>query len=113
MLGYAQSVRLDASARFACRCPSFRGYRRKLGHRHANLALASRRTLCAYPSMADRSGAARASATNRLLAQSHTRLAAGDAAVLRSQIAIAQIAAPTGDESERGAWIAQRFASLG
>ncbi len=63
--------------------------------------------------MADRFGAATAAATNRLLVQSHSRLAVADAALVRSQIAIAQIPAPTGGESERGAWIAQRFASLG
>lgn len=41
------------------------------------------------------------------------RLASLDDAILRNQIAIAEIAAPTGDEGERGTWIAQRFESLG
>jgi tripeptide aminopeptidase len=63
--------------------------------------------------MADRSGSALASDTHRLLAPCRSRLAVGDASLVESQIAIAQIAAPTGDESERGAWIARRFASLG
>lgn len=63
--------------------------------------------------MPDRSSAALASDTHRLLAPSHARLALGDASLVESQIAIAQIAAPTGDESERGAWVARRFASLG
>ena len=63
--------------------------------------------------MADRSSAALASDTHRRLAASHSRLALGDASLVENQIAIAQIAAPTGDESERGAWVARRFASLG
>lgn len=51
--------------------------------------------------------------THRALAPSHSRLAAHDAAIIRSQIAVAQIAAPTGEESERGAWIARRFLDCG
>jgi acetylornithine deacetylase/succinyl-diaminopimelate desuccinylase-like protein len=51
--------------------------------------------------------------THRALAPSHARLAAHDAAIIRSQIAIAQIAAPTGDERERGEWVARRFADCG
>jgi len=52
-------------------------------------------------------------ATHRALAPSHARLAAHDAAIIRSQIAVAQIAAPTGEESERGEWIARRFRDCG
>jgi acetylornithine deacetylase/succinyl-diaminopimelate desuccinylase-like protein len=63
--------------------------------------------------MADRSSAALASDTHRLLAPSHARLALCDPSLIEDQVTIAQIAAPTGNESERGAWIAQRFASLG
>jgi len=63
--------------------------------------------------MPDQSSAALASDTHRLLAPSHTRLALGDASLVESQIAVTQIPAPTGDESERGAWVAARFASLG
>jgi acetylornithine deacetylase/succinyl-diaminopimelate desuccinylase-like protein len=51
--------------------------------------------------------------THLALAPSHARLAAHDAAIIRSQIAIAQIAAPTGDERERGEWVARRFADCG
>lgn len=51
--------------------------------------------------------------THRALAPSHARLAAHDDAILRSQIAVAQIAAPTGEESERGAWVARRFRDSG
>jgi len=43
------------------------------------------------------------------LASARHRLAARDAAILDEQIAVAEIAAPTGDESERGAWIERRF----
>src|SRR4051812_10415576 len=51
--------------------------------------------------------------THRALAPSHARLAAHDAAIIRSQIAVAQIAAPTGEEQERGAWVARRFRDCG
>lgn len=51
--------------------------------------------------------------THRALAPSHARLAAHDAAIIRSQIAVAQIAAPTGDERERGEWVARRFTDCG
>jgi acetylornithine deacetylase/succinyl-diaminopimelate desuccinylase-like protein len=52
-------------------------------------------------------------ATHHALAPSHARLAAHDAAIIRSQIAIAQIAAPTGEETERGEWVARRFRDCG
>jgi acetylornithine deacetylase/succinyl-diaminopimelate desuccinylase-like protein len=52
-------------------------------------------------------------ATHRALAPSHARLAAHDDAIVRSQIAIAQIAAPTGEEQERGAWVARRMRDCG
>jgi acetylornithine deacetylase/succinyl-diaminopimelate desuccinylase-like protein len=51
--------------------------------------------------------------TYRALAASHARLAAHDAAIIRSQIAVAQIAAPTGEETERGEWVARRFRDCG
>lgn len=51
--------------------------------------------------------------THRWLAPSHARLAAHDDAILRAQIAVAQIAAPTGEEHERGAWVARRFRDSG
>src|SRR4051812_47227266 len=51
--------------------------------------------------------------THRSLGPAHARLAARDDAILRSQIALAQIAAPTGEEQERGAWVARRYADFG
>jgi acetylornithine deacetylase/succinyl-diaminopimelate desuccinylase-like protein len=54
-----------------------------------------------------------AASTHRSLAAAHARLAAHDDAIIRSQIAIAQIAAPTGEEQERGAWVSRRFADIG
>jgi tripeptide aminopeptidase len=54
-----------------------------------------------------------ASSTHQSLAPAHARLAAHDDAIVRSQIAVAQIAAPTGEEQERGAWIARRFHDCG
>jgi len=51
--------------------------------------------------------------THRSLAASRARLAAHDDAIVRSQIAVAQIAAPTGEEHERAGWIARRFRDCG
>ena len=47
------------------------------------------------------------------LAPSRARLRARDAEILRTQVTVSEIAAPTGDESLRGEWIARRFTSLG
>jgi tripeptide aminopeptidase len=52
-------------------------------------------------------------AVHRSLAAAHARLAAHDDAIVRSQITIAQIAAPTGEETERGAWVSRRFHDCG
>lgn len=52
-------------------------------------------------------------ATHRALAGSRSRLAARDAAILHAQITLAEIAAPTGEEAERGAYVASRFSALG
>ena len=52
-------------------------------------------------------------ATHRALAASRARLAARDEAILRAQITLAEIAAPTGEEQERGAWVARHFRTLG
>src|SRR5215471_9562278 len=52
-------------------------------------------------------------ATHRSLAAAHARLAARDDAIVRSQIAVAQIAAPTGEEQERGGWVTRRFHDCG
>src|SRR6478752_8522451 len=58
-------------------------------------------------------GASETAATHRALAAAHARLAARDDAIVRSQITIAQIAAPTGEEHERGGWVARRFRDCG
>ncbi len=47
------------------------------------------------------------------LAHARTRLAANDEGVLRTQIALSEIPAPTGAEGARGASVAQRFSALG
>src|SRR3954466_7245009 len=47
------------------------------------------------------------------LAPAIARLAASDESLLATQIAISEIAAPTGDESARGAFVASRFRTLG
>jgi acetylornithine deacetylase/succinyl-diaminopimelate desuccinylase-like protein len=57
--------------------------------------------------------AADTAATHRSLAAAHARLAARDDAIVRSQIAVAQIAAPTGEEHERAGWITRRFHDCG
>ena len=51
--------------------------------------------------------------THRALTPARERLAARDATIVQSQIDISEIAAPTGEEGERAAWIAGRFATLG
>jgi tripeptide aminopeptidase len=50
---------------------------------------------------------------HRSLAAAHARLAAHDDAIVRTQITVAQIAAPTGEEHERGGWVARRFRDCG
>src|SRR5690349_24676248 len=52
-------------------------------------------------------------ATFRALAAARARLASRDDAILRAQITLAEIAAPTGEEQERGAFVASRFRALG
>jgi len=51
--------------------------------------------------------------THRALSTARARLAARDESILRSQIVLAEIAAPTGEEGERGAHVAKRFLALG
>ncbi len=47
------------------------------------------------------------------LAPLRQRLAAGDDALVRDQVAIAQLPAPSGDEGERALWMRDRFTALG
>ncbi len=47
------------------------------------------------------------------LAPARDRLRARDDAILRTQVAVTEIPAPTGEEAERGQWIADRFMALG
>lgn len=47
------------------------------------------------------------------LAATRDRLLARDARILKTQVAVSQIAAPTGEERRRGEWIARRFRTLG
>jgi acetylornithine deacetylase/succinyl-diaminopimelate desuccinylase-like protein len=58
-------------------------------------------------------GAELANMVHSRLETSRARLARQDAAVLADQVAVTRIPAPTGDESERAAWISTRFAALG
>jgi len=58
-------------------------------------------------------GASETATTHRALAAAHARLAARDDAIVRSQIAVAQIAAPTGEEHERASWVTRRFHDCG
>ena len=51
--------------------------------------------------------------THQLLAPARARLAERDAAIVATQVALSEIAAPTGDEQARGRWVARRFAELG
>jgi len=47
------------------------------------------------------------------LADARARLAARDDEIVRTQVAICEIPAPTGDEGQRGEWMAERFRALG
>src|SRR2546423_4865538 len=47
------------------------------------------------------------------LASARARLAASDERVVRTQIALSEIPAPTGGEAARGAWVERRFRALG
>jgi acetylornithine deacetylase/succinyl-diaminopimelate desuccinylase-like protein len=47
------------------------------------------------------------------LEPARARLLARDDAILCTQVAVTEIPAPTGDEGQRGEWIARRFTSLG
>src|SRR5512132_2492102 len=51
--------------------------------------------------------------THRALTNAHARIAARDAAIIRTQIAVSQIAAPTGDEALRAAWVQARLRTIG
>lgn len=52
-------------------------------------------------------------ATFRALAAARARLTARDEAIVHAQITLAEIAAPTGEEEERGAFVADRFRAMG
>jgi acetylornithine deacetylase/succinyl-diaminopimelate desuccinylase-like protein len=58
-------------------------------------------------------GESRTVRTHRALARAHARIAARDSATIRTQVAVSEIAAPTGDEGDRAAWVASRLRSLG
>ena len=51
--------------------------------------------------------------THRALAAAHSRIASRDAATIRTQVAVSQIPAPTGDERERAEWVVGRLTALG
>ena len=51
--------------------------------------------------------------THRALAGAYARIAARDSATLRTQVAVSQIPAPTGDEGERAGWFAAHLRTLG
>ena len=58
-------------------------------------------------------GDSRTVRTHRALARAHARIAARDSVTIRTQVAVSEIAAPTGDEGDRAAWVAARLRSLG
>src|SRR5580704_16141961 len=51
--------------------------------------------------------------THALLSGARRRMTARDAAIVRVQVAVSEIAAPTGEEQRRAAWISRRFTALG
>jgi tripeptide aminopeptidase len=64
------------------------------------------------PVTASRASSATARAF-RSLAAARQRLARRDADIVRTQVELAQIAAPTGEEAERAEWVARRFSACG
>ncbi len=54
-----------------------------------------------------------AAAVHRALSSARAGLAEADDDLLRAQVAVTQIAAPTGEEGERAAWIERRFRGHG
>jgi acetylornithine deacetylase/succinyl-diaminopimelate desuccinylase-like protein len=46
------------------------------------------------------------------LADTRAAVAAGEGRLIETQVAVAQIAAPTGDEADRARWLSDRFAAL-
>ena len=50
---------------------------------------------------------------HRALAAARARLAARDAEIVRTQVTLAEIPAPTGEEGERAEWVARRLRALG
>ena len=54
-----------------------------------------------------------AASAHARLADARARLARRDGDLLRTQVAVSEIAAPTGDEGRRAAWVAARFAAAG
>ena len=55
----------------------------------------------------------RTARTHRALASSHARITARDSATIHTQIAVSQIAAPTGEERRRAEWVVARLRSFG
>jgi len=55
----------------------------------------------------------RTARTHRALEAAHARITARDSATIQTQIAVSQIAAPTGDERRRAEWVTARLRSLG
>ena len=51
--------------------------------------------------------------THRALARHHARLRERDGSIVRLQVSLSEIAAPTGEEHERGRWMMRRFVELG
>src|SRR5687768_17535639 len=104
------SRRSDRAA--ACRVPGGVGeriYGRALRGQSRFRGLAPRADPRQIPHMASNPTAR----IHAALAPARARLGARDAAILRSQVAVSEIAAPTGSEGLRGAWVASRFSGLG
>src|SRR5688572_12134784 len=70
---------------------------------------------CAHPSLSANTGMPPTSTEclHAGLEPARSRLLARDEAILTTQVAVTEIPAPTGNEAQRGRWIAQRFARLG
>jgi acetylornithine deacetylase/succinyl-diaminopimelate desuccinylase-like protein len=71
------------------------------------------RPFVAPPGLLTRSAEPQARRVHLALGPARERLAARDGQIVGAQMAVSEIAAPTGDEGQRASWIADRFRALG
>src|SRR5665213_1464073 len=100
----------------SCSCIGFKFNRRAVRvepNRRLTSALLARRPLRAQLTAMDVSARLRTLWDAPQLANARASIEMRDDELIDSQIAISEIAAPTGEEQERGEWVAARFRDLG